>query len=178
MGRRRTGGYRKQRPPSAAIMAAACRSTPTAYTDDVDQVSVQRRSEIMALVPRHDTKPELAVRRALHRVGIRFRVHRRDLPGTPDIVIPRLRVTIFVHGCFWHGHEGCPKARLPSSRVEFWNGKRLSNTTRDISVATRLASMGWRVLTLWECEMPGTSTFASTIAQLAREYHASSASGE
>jgi DNA mismatch endonuclease (patch repair protein) len=115
---------------------------------DVDPV-VSRR---MSRVRRADTKPELAVRRAAHRLGYRFRLHRRDLPGTPDLVFPRHRKVILVHGCFWHQHQGCAWGRLPRSRPEYWLPKLARNVERDREAAAALAALGWEVGTIWECE--------------------------
>ncbi|WP_100253296.1 very short patch repair endonuclease [Methylobacterium sp. UNC300MFChir4.1] len=99
------------------------------------------------------TKPELLVRRSLHSLGYRFRLHRRDLPGSPDIVLPRHRVAIQVHGCFWHQHEGCRHANLPRSRTAYWHPKLARNVERDVRTNAALRALGWRVLVLWECEL-------------------------
>jgi DNA mismatch endonuclease, patch repair protein len=98
------------------------------------------------------TRPEMIVRRLLHATGLRFRVQRRDLPGTPDIVLSKHRTAIFVHVCFWHRHEGCSKATTPKSRVEFWSEKFDQNVERDREKERALVNTGWRVLTIWECE--------------------------
>src|SRR4051794_20661034 len=103
----------------------------------------------MAAVKQRDTAPELAVRRALHSMGLRFRVNRRDLPGSPDIVLLRWRTAIFVHGCFWHRHT-CTRATTPSIRRAFWQQKFSRNVTRDRAVARALRRQGWRVITIWE----------------------------
>jgi len=99
-----------------------------------------------------DTGPERTVRSALHRAGFRFRLHRRDLPGKPDIVLPSKRVAIFVHGCFWHGH-GCAKGKLPKSRLEYWKPKISANAARDKRNVRELSKLGWRTLTVWQCEL-------------------------
>lgn len=117
----------------------------------------------MSRVGGKNTKPELAVRRALHALGYRFRIHRPDLPGRPDIVLPRYRVAIFVHGCFWHRHSGCGKASLPKTRTNFWNRKFEANVARDERNRLDLAATGWRVFTIWECE---TRTLDETMARL------------
>ncbi len=98
-----------------------------------------------------NTKPEMIVRRALFAAGYRFRLHRRDLPGAPDIVLPGRRVAIFAHGCFWHMHSGCKNAKVPSTRPEFWRNKLLGNVARDKRAIDALLANGWRVLTVWEC---------------------------
>lgn len=96
--------------------------------------------------------PERAVRKAAHALGFRFRLHRRDLPGTPDLVFPKTKRVIFVHGCWWHRHEGCKKAAEPKTRIEFWRAKFDRNTARDRKVESELLMLGWSVLTVWECE--------------------------
>lgn len=119
----------------------------------VDHVSPLKRSEIMRAVGTRDTGPELAVRRLLHRAGFRYRLHVKVLPGTPDIVLPRHRAVIFVHGCYWHGHEGCPKARLPKSRPDYWSAKIADNRRRDRDRISLLLKSGWRPLVVWQCEL-------------------------
>lgn len=100
-----------------------------------------------------DTKPEVAVRQMLHAMGYRFRLHRRDLPGTPDIVFPGRRKAIQVHGCFWHQHTGCRRANIPETRQEYWGPKLARNKTRDREAQARLEALGWKVMTVWECEV-------------------------
>ncbi|SRR5579871_4387936 len=114
------------------------------------------RSKIMRAVPRKDSVPEIRVRKVLHRLGLRFRLHRVDLPGTPDVVLPRHRAAIFVHGCFWHRHPNCAKATTPKQRAEFWHAKFGSNIARDARNVDLLEKAGWRVLTVWECEAADT----------------------
>jgi DNA mismatch endonuclease, patch repair protein len=113
------------------------------------------RSRQMARVRSKDTKPEMAVRRLVHRLGYRYRLHRRDLPGSPDIVFPGRRKVIFVHGCFWHRHPDpdCKLARMPKSRLEFWEPKLEANAERDKRALQALEALGWEALTLWECEI-------------------------
>lgn len=113
---------------------------------------VRTRSEIMRAVPRRDTAPELAVRRLLHSLGLRFRLHRKDLPGTPDIVLPRHRTVLFVHGCYWHRHGGCRFSTDPKSNSAFWEAKFASNIERDARKTRELEALGWRVLVVWGCE--------------------------
>lgn len=118
----------------------------------MDTVTAARRSEIMARVRGRDTRPERAVRRLVHGLGYRYRLHRRDLPGTPDLVFPARRKVIFVHGCFWHRHQGCPNTRTPKSRVGFWRAKLDENRRRDARTRRRLRATGWGVLVVWECQ--------------------------
>lgn len=117
-----------------------------------DQTNRDKRSWNMSRIRSVDTKPELVVRRALHGMGYRFRVHDRKLPGRPDIVLRRHKAVVFVHGCFWHRHEGCRYAYSPKSRKGFWLRKFEQNVMRDRTVAHELTLLGWRQLVVWECE--------------------------
>jgi DNA mismatch endonuclease (patch repair protein) len=108
----------------------------------------------MAAVRGRDTKPELIIRRGLHARGFRFRLHARELPGRPDLVFPKYRAVVFVHGCFWHGHD-CPLFVMPASRTEFWQGKIEANRARDEAALGALASAGWRRAIVWECALKG-----------------------
>lgn len=119
-----------------------------------DVVDAATRSRMMAGIRGKDTKPELVIRRGLHALGFRFRLHDRLLPGRPDLVLPRWRSAIQVHGCFWHGHD-CPLFRWPSTRQEFWRAKISRNVERDAEVEAALDQAGWRVLTVWECALKG-----------------------
>ena len=123
----------------------------------MDTVSVAQRSKIMAKVKARDTVPELAVRSLVHRLGFRFRLCRRELPGCPDLVLARHRCVIFVHGCFWHRHEGCEQATMPTSNVRYWRKKFKRNKERDARIASQLRELGWRVLTIWECQTKSES---------------------
>ena len=117
-----------------------------------DVFSREKRSWIMSRVKGRDTKPEMLVRSFVHRMGFRFRVHRRDLPGNPDIVLPRHGKAIFVHGCFWHGHKRCPRSKRPTTNKRFWNEKLDGNIERDKRFQGKLRRMGWKVLVVWQCE--------------------------
>lgn len=119
----------------------------------MDRVSASKRSEIMRLVRRNNTSAELAVRKLLFSLGYRYRVTSKGLPGTPDIVFLGRKKAIFVHGCFWHGHPGCSKARLPKSNTEYWASKIAGNVARDTRVASQLQALGWQVLSVWQCEI-------------------------
>jgi DNA mismatch endonuclease (patch repair protein) len=134
----------------------------------MDTVSPERRSEIMSRVSGKNTRPEITVRRLLHGMGFRFRLHRRDLPGNPDIVLPRWRAVILVHGCYWHRHEGCPNTRIPKSRVDFWSAKFDENVRRDKVVREELTSLGWRVLVIWECELKDLGALGERIDRFLR----------
>jgi DNA mismatch endonuclease (patch repair protein) len=128
-----------------------------------DVFDAETRSRIMRAVRSENTRPELAVRSLLHRLGFRFRLRRRDLPGKPDIVLPRYHVAVFVHGCFFHGHD-CPRgSRQPQTNAEYWRQKRLRNVERDARVRLELASQGWRVLTVWECELRNVNVLAERL---------------
>lgn len=118
-----------------------------------DIVSHAVRARMMSGIKGKDTSPELTVRRMLHAKGYRFRLHRKDLPGTPDIAMPGRKVAIFVHGCFWHAHAGCKFAKLPSTRQDFWKKKLLGNVERDQRATVKLLELGWRVLCVWECAL-------------------------
>ena len=117
-----------------------------------DTVSKAVRSKIMSKVPQRNTTPEKLVCSYLHRQGFRFRLHRRDLPGSPDIALPKYRTAIFVHGCFWHQHRGCHKSRKPTSNTEYWDEKLSANVVRDRKKITALKKLGWRVIVIWECQ--------------------------
>ncbi|MFN4275866.1 MAG: very short patch repair endonuclease [Ferrovibrio sp.] len=116
-----------------------------------DTRTPEQRRRIMQAVGTKDTLPEWAVRRTLHRLGFRYRLHRKDLPGTPDIVFPSLKKAINVHGCYWHGHD-CSKGRLPKSRLSYWGPKIERNRQRDTEKESALKDLGWDVLTIWQCE--------------------------
>jgi DNA mismatch endonuclease (patch repair protein) len=120
-----------------------------------DIVTPLRRSQMMSGIQSRNTAPEMRVRRLLHRKGYRFRLHRKDLPGTPDIVLPGKQVAIFVHGCFWHLHQGCRLARVPGSRPDFWRAKLMKNRERDEAAIGALQALGWRVLVVWDCYLRG-----------------------
>lgn len=121
--------------------------------EHTDIFSTEKRSDIMSRVMSKNTKVELAVRRWLHSKGYRFRLHRRDLPGIPDIVLPKYKIVILVHGCFWHQHSGCKKATIPKQNREFWAIKLARNVQRDKEVELLLMESGWQIVTLWECEI-------------------------
>ena len=118
----------------------------------MDVFTADKRSWVMQRIRGEDTWPEIVVRRALHRLGYRFRLHRRDLPGKPDIVLPRWKRIILVHGCFWHQHPGCKLAAKPSTNSAFWLEKLAANVRRDAAQIIRLRNLGWNVLVIWECE--------------------------
>lgn len=117
-----------------------------------DRLTSQQRSALMSGVRTKHTGPELKVRRVAHGAGYRFALHRKDLPGKPDIVFPRFKSAVFVHGCFWHQHEGCSKSALPATRREFWAAKLSRNVVRDAENKRGLRRAGWRVLVIWECQ--------------------------
>lgn len=120
--------------------------------DEEDSIVSPERRRNMQAVRSSDTKPEIAVRKLLHRLGYRFRLRRSDLPGKPDIVLPRHRLAVFVHGCFWHRHD-CKRATMPKTRTEFWEAKLSANVARDARVMKALHEFGWRTVVIWECEI-------------------------
>lgn len=124
-----------------------------------DVVDSATRSRMMAGIRSKNTAPELLIRRALHACGFRFRLHAKRLPGQPDLVLPKWRVAVFVHGCFWHLH-GCHLSKLPQKNAAFWNEKLVANVERDKRVKALLSDEGWRVLTVWECAIRGKSALA------------------
>ena len=143
-----------------ALCRDACASRATTSADRpqpsrsvMDHVSPQGRSRIMQGIRNKDTRPELAVRRYLHAAGLRFRLHRRDLPGRPDLVFPGRRTIVFVHGCFWHQHENCVHAQIPRTRPEYWVPKLARTRQRDAENVSSLRVAGWHVETIWECEI-------------------------
>lgn len=118
-----------------------------------EKISPETRSRMMAGIRGKDTKPELMIRRHLHRQGLRYRLFARDLPGRPDIVLPRWKAVVFAHGCFWHRHENCSFFRLPKTRPEFWADKIQRNVERDTAAIEQLRDAGWRVAVIWECAL-------------------------
>ena len=129
----------------------------------MDKISAERRSANMRRIRSKNTSPELALRRFLHGLGYRFRLHRKDLPGQPDLVFPGRRKVIFVHGCFWHQHPSCREGRIPGSRIEYWEPKLKRNQTRDAATQRLLKEQGWRVLVIWECELTDLKSLRSRL---------------
>jgi DNA mismatch endonuclease (patch repair protein) len=128
-----------------------------------------KRSAVMRRVKGRNTTPEMTVRRALTKLGARYRLHRKDLPGSPDVVLPGRRLVLFVHGCFWHGHD-CPRgARVPKQNRDYWTTKVARNRARDAANGAALQAAGWRVETLWECELKDADALAARLAGLLRE---------
>ena len=131
----------------------------------VDKITPDRRSRNMSRIKGRDTSPEIAVRSLLHRLGYRFRLHRKDLPGTPDVVFPRRRKVLMVHGCFWHRHPGCRYAYVPKSRTDFWMGKFGRNVARDKTAQRQLQEKGWDVMVIWECELRYRSVLTDRLVE-------------
>ena len=143
-----------------------------------DRHTPAQRSANMARIGAKHTKPELRVRRAAHALGYRFRLHRRDLPGNPDLVFPRLRLAIFVHGCFWHQHPGCRRAVLPASRPDYWLPKLARNQARDATARDALEAAGWHVAEIWECALSTDAAARTAVADaLAGAERAAQAAG-
>lgn len=130
------------------------------YMADVHTPELRRLN--MSRVKGRDTKPEMLIRRGLHARGLRFRLHRRDLPGRPDIVLPSRKAVLLVHGCFWHGHD-CPLFTVPATRPDFWRGKIAGNRLRDSATVTALGGLGWRVGVIWECALRGPGRLSPEI---------------
>ena len=131
-----------------------------------DRMTKEQRHKCMASIRSKNTGPELAVRRGLHKRGFRFRIHVKSLPGTPDIVLARWKTIILVNGCFWHGHENCPKYVTPRSNREFWETKIARNRHRDEVTAAHLTALGWHVLTIWECETCGSERLETLLDRI------------
>lgn len=132
----------------------------------MDRLSKEHRSWNMSRICGQHTSPELLVRSLLHRSGFRFRLHRRDLPGSPDIVLPRHKVVVFVHGCFWHRHPRCRSAAMPKSHPEFWRQKFRANVRRDRRNISQLIKLGWQVIIIWECETRDSRALAALITRV------------
>jgi len=130
-----------------------------------DVFTPEKRSSVMRRVKSTGTSPELKVRKLLTRMGLRYRLHRKDLPGKPDIVMAGRRLAIFVHGCFWHGHDCARGARVPKANREYWEGKIGRNRERDLEHRAALEAKGWRVLTLWECELKDEAALEQTLSR-------------
>lgn len=140
-------------PCSSPLSHNLCYVRTTRFASPMaDTLSPIVRSQLMGRIGGKNTKPEMAVRCLAHGLGYRFRLHRRDLPGTPDLVFPRKRIVLFVHGCFWHRHPGCRKASHPTTRVDFWLAKFARNVARDTANEQALRNAGWKVGIIWECE--------------------------
>ncbi|PZQ11909.1 MAG: very short patch repair endonuclease [Ancylobacter novellus] len=123
------------------------------------------RSAVMRAVKSRDTRPEMLVRRTAHALGYRFRLHRKDLPGSPDLVFPRFGTAVFVHGCFWHGHECARGSRKPKTNAAYWEAKIARNVARDERAREALEAAGWRVVTLWECELKDRDALAERLSR-------------
>lgn len=130
----------------------------------MDIIDRQARSLLMGRIRGKDTKPEMVVRRIAHRLGFRFRLHRRDLPGSPDLVFPGRRKVVFVHGCYWHRHPGCRLTYEPKSNVEFWTDKFAANVARDQKALQALHDLGWDTLVIWECDAKDSDLVASRLS--------------
>ncbi|MCD9027829.1 DNA mismatch endonuclease Vsr [Luteimonas sp. BDR2-5] len=133
-----------------------------------DFLSPAERSERMSRIRGKNTRPELALRKVLHRLGLRYRLHGAGLPGKPDLVFPRYKAVVFVHGCFWHRHAGCSIATTPKSNTPFWLEKFEKNVSRDVRVTSQLEESGWRVFVIWECEVSSSAKASNVGENLAR----------
>ena len=135
----------------------------------IDRVTTEKRSEIMRAVRGKDTGPEMVVRSAAHRLGLRFRLHASQLPGRPDMVLRKWKTVIFINGCYWHRHRGCRKTTTPKSNAEFWNAKFLRNQQRDRRNYRELKDLGWRVIVLWECEVASIAQASDRLRALFKQ---------
>lgn len=155
------------------MRAAEDEPAPCRVAQDVkvmaDRITTEQRSRNMSRIKGRDTQPEVRLRSALHRAGLRFRVCRTDLPGRPDIVFARQRLAVQVHGCFWHQHQNCAGGRIPRSNMDYWKPKLERNIKRDAENDALLCSLGWRVLTVWECEINTHASLASVVEKVFRE---------
>lgn len=129
--------------------------------------TTEERSALMRRVRGKDTKPEMRLRKALHAAGVRFRLHDRRLPGRPDLVLPGRRLAIFVHGCFWHRHEGCPRTTTPKANNSYWMRKFAENIERDARKTNQLRQSGWNVRVVWECEILDDATLGAIVCEIA-----------
>ncbi len=136
----------------------------------MDIVDTETRSKMMSGIKGKNTRPEILVRKFLHANGYRFRLHRKDLPGNPDIVIPKLRICIFIHGCFWHRHMHCKYATTPKTRTAFWTEKFAKNIERDQKQQDELESRGWNVIIVWECQLKRTGNGLISLLAMLHEY--------
>lgn len=148
----------KGKRPVGAVHARASRADRSMF-DDVDPA----RRRLMSRVRDKNTAPEMRVRLVAHALGYRYRLHRADLPGSPDLVFPSRRAVIFVHGCFWHRHEGCRKTTTPKTHTDFWNAKFRANVARDRATSERLLEKGWKELVIWECQTSDLQQIAARI---------------
>ncbi|MQW06366.1 DNA mismatch endonuclease Vsr [Sinorhizobium meliloti] len=133
-----------------------------------DRFPPEHRSWLMSRISQKNTMPEMKVRKAAHALGFRFRLHRKDLPGKPDVVFPSRKAAIFVHGCFWHQHPGCRKASIPETRKDFWLAKLQRNVHRDVENVEALTTRGWKVLIVWECETRDTDILTGSLLRFLR----------
>jgi DNA mismatch endonuclease (patch repair protein) len=133
------------------------------YSFEMDKVSPEKRSWTMAQVKGRDTDPEKIMRSLLHHMGYRFRLQRADLPGKPDIVLPKFKTALFVHGCFWHRHPGCKRATTPTTNTDYWDNKFARTVARDAKNQRELAALDWHVLIVWECELKDLTTLQARL---------------
>ncbi len=132
----------------------------------MDIFDQQKRSEVMSKIRSKDTKPEMFLRKALFAKGFRYRLYDKKLPGKPDIVLPKYKTVIFIHGCFWHGHQGCKRGHIPKSNIDYWLNKINSNRERDNSNTNQLVSLGWNVIVVWECEIKTVKKLESIVNKI------------
>ncbi|KIX14534.1 very short patch repair endonuclease [Dethiosulfatarculus sandiegensis] len=134
-----------------------------------DNLTQKQRKLTMQRVKSKDTSPEMKVRRLIHGMGYRYRLHCKELPGKPDLVFPRLKKIIFVHGCFWHRHNGCKYAKIPQTNQDYWLPKLAGNETRDLTNQKKLCDLGWSVLIVWECQTKDTASLTEILREFLEE---------
>jgi DNA mismatch endonuclease (patch repair protein) len=136
-----------------------------------DRFTPEQRSAVMRKVPGKDSSAEMKLRRLLTRMGLRYRLHRKELPGSPDVAMPGRKAAVFVHGCFWHGHDCRRGARMPKANAEYWTAKIARNRARDAAAVTALEAMGWRPLVVWECELKDEAQVEARVRELLEPRH-------
>src|SRR5215216_2136768 len=165
---------------SSSLLGGALRIVPRparirsmGHPSTMDKLTPAERSERMSRIRGRNTKPELIVRKLVHSMGFRYRLHKRELPGCPDLVFSARRKVIFVHGCFWHLHENCRQYRYPQSRLDFWDSKLQENRRRDDAAQVALKQMGWQCLVIWECQLRNKEALRETIREFMEREHES-----
>ena len=156
---------------SSLLSVSKLRAKSYTHKNYMDHLTPSKRSWNMGRIGSKNTKPEKTVRSLLHKLGYRFRLYRKDLPGKPDIILPKYSSIVMVHGCFWHRHKNCKYSYEPKSKVKYWKNKFIANTIRDKKVIEELKSLGWRVLVIWECETKNIKSLTNIISKSLPKSH-------